>query len=88
MRDDENDFARYREKFDRFDRRRQRPINGRDKDFNRDAKPVVESENPLALRRNEAALKSIQGKRPSLVGEDGKIMRSRRGWKRDDSDKD
>lgn len=36
------------------------------------------SENPLAKRRNEAALKSLTGKRPSLPGEDNVVMRSRR----------
>lgn len=38
-------------------------------------------ENPLAMRRNEHALKSIMGKAPSLQAPEGKMMRSR-GWKR------
>jgi len=37
------------------------------------------SENPLAVRRNEKALKMIQGKQPSIP-----VMRSRKGWKRGD----
>lgn len=39
------------------------------------------SENPLALRRNPAALKSIKYREPSLPKSDGPIMRSR-GWKK------
>lgn len=40
-------------------------------------------ENPLARRRNEDALKSLVGKRPSLPpSEDGVVMRSRKGWKK------
>jgi len=40
-----------------------------------------DSENPLARRRNEALLRSIVGKQPSLPPTEGRIMRSR-GWKR------
>ena len=47
-----------------------------------------QSENPLALRRNEQALKMLRDKRPSLPpaagGEGGVVMRSRRGWKKND----
>lgn len=39
-------------------------------------------ENPLALRRNENALKSVLGRKPSLPPAEGTFMRSRRGWKR------
>lgn len=40
-------------------------------------------ENPLALRRNEHALKSITGRRPSLSEDKaGVTFRPRRGWKR------
>lgn len=46
-------------------------------------KTVTASENPLAFRRSEAALKSIVGKQPSLPAG----MRSRRGWKRNDDNK-
>lgn len=42
-------------------------------------------ENPLAMRRNEHALKSIMGKAPSLQAPEGKMMRSR-GWKKADSE--
>ena len=53
----------------------------------RDAGP--ESENPLARRRNEDALKMIVGRRPSITQvENGRIMRSRRGWKNPDSESD
>ena len=40
------------------------------------------SENPLAIRRNEKALKSILGRKPTLP-----VMR-RRGWKRNDENND
>lgn len=40
-----------------------------------------ESDNPLALRRNPYALRSLQGKTPSLPPQQGPIMRSR-GWKK------
>ncbi len=40
-----------------------------------------ESENPLARRRNEHALKSISFKKPSLPPAEGPVMRSR-GWKK------
>lgn len=36
-------------------------------------------ENPLAVRRNPQALKSITGKQPTIP-----VMRSRKGWRRDD----
>lgn len=40
------------------------------------------SDNPLAARRNEKALKSILGRTPSLPPAEGTFMRARRGWKR------
>ncbi|MDE6190505.1 MAG: RNA methyltransferase [Muribaculum sp.] len=43
--------------------------------------PETVSENPLAVRRNEKALKMIQGKQPSIP-----LMRSRKGWKRGEAD--
>ncbi len=49
------------------------------------------SDNPLAMRRNVNALKSIQGRKPSLPpseGEQGTTLRGRRGWKRPDSNND
>lgn len=39
------------------------------------------SDNPLAQRRNPAALDRIEGKRPSLPPQEGPLMRPRRGWK-------
>jgi putative N6-adenine-specific DNA methylase len=39
----------------------------------------VNSENPLAMRRNEQALKSIKGRQPSIPA-----MRQRKGWKKND----
>ncbi|MDE5745758.1 MAG: hypothetical protein K2H84_08930, partial [Paramuribaculum sp.] len=42
-----------------------------------------ESENPLARRRNEAALNQLVGKQPTLPAtEGGVVMRSRKGWKK------
>jgi hypothetical protein len=40
------------------------------------------------VRRNENALKSIVGRQPSLLGNGGTIMRSRKGWKRRDDNND
>ena len=45
------------------------------------------SENPLAVRRNPYALKSIGKKAPSLPSQSGPLMRSR-GWKKRDKDSD
>jgi len=59
---------------DRGDRRRDnRPQTAEDFD----------PENPLALRRNPHALKSLAGKRPTLPPAEGPIMRPR-GWRRKD----
>ncbi len=54
-----------------FDRRRQV-----DEPANKET-----SENPLSVRRNEKALRSIIGRQPSIPS-----MRSRKGWKRNDDD--
>ena len=40
------------------------------------------SENPLASRRNEEALRSITNRRPALPPSEGPLMRPRRGWKK------
>ena len=48
----------------------------------KEAKAETEFENPLAARRNENALKSILGRTPSLPKSDGPFMRTRRGWRR------
>lgn len=53
---------------------RRRPYD----DDNASAEP---SENPLAVRRNEKALRSIMGRQPSITS-----MRSRKGWKRNDGE--
>lgn len=65
---------------------RYRPTGHRDESFrprrkpDTDAAPVrPESDNPLAQRRNPAALRSITGKQPSLGGP---VMRVRKGWKK------
>lgn len=60
-----------------------RPVDKRFSNAGRDGKPAFEnrqadSENPLAMRRNPQALKSISGKQPSLPA-----MRSRKGWRAD-----
>ncbi len=39
------------------------------------------SENPLSVRRNPSALKSITGQQPSLPPQEGPFMRERRGWR-------
>lgn len=80
-RDDRKDFRR---DFSRDDRRDDRRDFRRDRndfkprrDFDdRDAQPR-ESENPLAVRRNEDALRSIVGKQPSLA-KPGVKMRPRK----------
>lgn len=48
--------------------------------------PKPQSENPLAARRNEDALRSIINRKPALPPTSGVVMRSRRGWKRPDAD--
>ena len=44
-----------------------------------------QSENPLAQRRNEHALKMLTNRTPSLPPAGGVLMRPRRGWKRSSS---
>lgn len=59
-----------------------RPTKGRFADKVEDG-PRTESENPLAVRRNVHALKSITGREPSLSEDKkGVTFRPRRGWKR------
>ncbi len=41
----------------------------------------AESENPLQVRRNPLAIRSIKGKKPSLPPADGTFMRARNGWR-------
>ncbi|MCM1450537.1 MAG: THUMP domain-containing protein [Clostridiales bacterium] len=42
----------------------------------------IQSENPLASRRNPKALSILRGKTPTLPPAEGPIMRPRRGWKK------
>lgn len=68
-----------------FDRDR-KPFDRDRKPFDKPAEAPAEtqpSENPLAVRRNPAALKSIINRKPSLPRQEGPIMRSR-GWKKKD----
>lgn len=67
-----------RDRGDRFDRRRA--------DDRPDRSPRDNEENPLARRRNPDALKSITGRRPSIPPQKGEniVMRSRKGWRRND----
>lgn len=83
--------GRFADKPRREDRREDRRDNYRPERFSRDHNPSEErpqSENPLALRRNEQALKMLRDKKPSLPPgektEGGVVMRSRRGWKKND----
>ncbi len=75
----------------RDDRRDNRFADRRSERFSRDRQSAEErqpSENPLAVRRNEQALKMLRDKKPSLPPgektEGGVVMRSRRGWKKND----
>lgn len=75
--DDDGGKPSFRKDFDR------KP--GRSDRFSKPEAPdATPSENPLAIRRNEDALKSVIGRQPSLPA-----MRSRKGWKgRDNSAND
>lgn len=70
----EHDGKERKDKFDRRDKQR-------DRNFNQSHQDPSGLENPLAVRRNEHALKSIQIKQPSLPPTSGPLMRSR-GWKK------
>jgi putative N6-adenine-specific DNA methylase len=67
----------------KFDDRKDRKFADRKPRFDKaeDRQPAVESENPLAKRRNPDALKSLIGRTPQLPPSQGTIMRSR-GWKK------
>jgi putative N6-adenine-specific DNA methylase len=77
-------------KGERFDRDkagmdRHKPNNRRGSDSSIDKKTIAEtpaSENPLAARRNENALKAIINRRPTLQPSSNVVMRSRKGWKK------
>lgn len=49
--------------------------------FDDEPREQEQSENPLAIRRNEKALRSIVGRQPSIPA-----TRQRKGWKRTDND--
>lgn len=52
--------------------------------FEKETRPTddVDRENPLAMKRNIHALKSIQNRKPNLPPQEGPLMRPRRGWKK------
>lgn len=84
---DRNYDSKYRPTKGRFADRQDRDRKDRDNrpergERNETRKPFNE-ENPLAIRRNENALKMLVGKKPSLPKADGGVLlRPRRGWKR------
>ncbi len=90
---DRKPFDRERKSGDRkpFDRDRKfgdrKPFNRDRKPFGSDENTKPESENPLALRRNPYALRSIGSKAPSLPSQNGPVMRSR-GWKKRGNESD
>lgn len=63
------------------------PRPGKPADREEPATPIAFSENPLAARRNEEALKSIINRKPSLPGS-ATVMRNRKGWKRNNDHND
>ncbi|MCM1347788.1 MAG: THUMP domain-containing protein [Firmicutes bacterium] len=81
-----NDFHRSEKSHGTLSRgeERYRPQKGRFAHrFNDEPDRAPASENPLAVRRNEMALKSITGRQPSLSEDkNAPIFRPRRGWKR------
>ena len=79
FRDNDSKERRFKDKDHkhRDDCDRSRKFN--DRPMREDIQP--DSENPLAVRRNPYALRSLQGKSPSLPPQEGPIMRSR-GWKK------
>ncbi len=97
FRDDDRRTPRFKDERGREERRRspleekykKRPFgrggDDRRRDSARDERPAkpapVNSDNPLAIRRNEQALKSIIGRQPSLPA-----MRKRKGWKSGNAD--
>lgn len=79
-------FGKRDDRYDRRDDRYGRPSDRfgkrEDRFSKRDERPAPEqnSENPLALRRNPHALKSLEGRRPTILPSDGRkpLMRSRK----------
>ncbi len=70
---------------DRWERRGDRagtPRNKLEERYSPERSPRREaSDNPLAVRRSEDALRSITNKKPTLPPAEGPLMRPRRGWK-------
>lgn len=84
----DKDDRKFGKKFDKEDRKFSKKFDREERRFdNFDRRQEPESDNPLAKRRNEDALRSITNKQPSLV-KGNTIMRSRRGWKKSDDEQD
>lgn len=84
----DKDDRKFGKKFDKEDRKFSKKFDREERRFdNFDRHQEPESDNPLAKRRNEDALRSITNKQPSLV-KGNTIMRSRRGWKKSDDEQD
>lgn len=64
------------------------PSERRRRPFGEKSEKAEESENPLAQRRNEKALKMLIGKTPELPRTSDPLIRPRRGWKRPGSPTD
>jgi len=71
-----------RRTFGRDDNRERRGFGRRDDNRAPESRETqAPSENPLAMRRNPAALRSLIGRQPALPPSEGPIIRSR-GWKK------
>jgi hypothetical protein len=71
-----------RKPFGRDDSRERRGFGRRDDNRAPESRETqAPSENPLAMRRNPAALRSLIGRQPALPPSEGPIIRSR-GWKK------
>lgn len=71
-----------RKPFGRDDNRERRGFGRRDDNRAPESRETqAPSENPLAMRRNPAALRSLIGRQPALPPSEGPIIRSR-GWKK------
>lgn len=79
FRRDDRSFDRPRHDDRRADRR---PRTDRPSRPDRPTRFEASPDNPLAGRRNEDALRMLQGRRPSLPQSDGPLMRPRRVWKK------
>lgn len=77
---------RYRPKQGRFAKKFRDNPDADEREFPPRRIRQEEPENPLAKRRNENALKMLQGKQPSLLRDGNTVMRQRKGWRRPDTD--